>query len=96
MKPALSVVAFTVLSGAGLGALALLALVDVTALLGVLAVISAPRSACVDVAMALVVTASSPPLPLEKSATHEVACGRERMAFARGGGVARATRLARR
>lgn len=35
MKPALSVVAFTVLSGAGLGALALLALYDVAATLGV-------------------------------------------------------------
>ena len=42
MKPALSVVAFTVLSGAGLGALALLAFADIASVLRVAAVTASP------------------------------------------------------
>jgi DMSO reductase anchor subunit len=54
MRPALSVVAFTVLSGAGLGALALVALVDLAALLGAAPV--APMVLARTAAVALVFT----------------------------------------
>lgn len=58
MKPALSVVAFTVLSGAGFGALALLALADVAALSRIHEPVMVSRTLLVasTIALALVVT----------------------------------------
>lgn len=62
MRPALSVVAFTVLSGAGLGALALLALADLAASAGLaapLAPMLAARAAAVALALVVAGFASS-------------------------------------
>jgi DMSO reductase anchor subunit len=57
MRPALSVVAFTVLSGAGLGALALIALVDLAAFAGLARPLSAPVLARTGVVSLILVVA---------------------------------------
>jgi DMSO reductase anchor subunit len=58
MKPTFSVVAFTVLSGAGLGALALLCLLDVAALAGLTSLSMPPREMARAAAIALAFVAA--------------------------------------
>ncbi|MEP7327953.1 MAG: DmsC/YnfH family molybdoenzyme membrane anchor subunit [Betaproteobacteria bacterium] len=53
MKPAFSVLLFTVLSGAGLGALAIIALLDLAALVGMIAPLAPPRLQARAAAIAL-------------------------------------------